>query len=654
MIVAALALALAVQDATSTLTYEQIVHRLVDLDHLATPPGPGERGYQFSSWDRASAGAKPGTEAWFANGDANQFLRSDAAAGSSEHVMVDAEGPAMVTRIWSANPQGKLRFYVDGAATPTFEIAFEDLCGGAAAPFLEPLAGQRSRGWNCHVPFPFQRHLKIASDSGGFYYQVNVHRFADGTRVPSFEPKLLLSPALAEVRGLLAQADQPPVSDYLVADLAEANVTRFSRTFSTTGIRWLELKPAAKDLRRALRDVRLQLLFDGAPTPAVDAPLGDFFGTAPDFTPYRTWLLGVREDGTGYSRFPMPCAKTAELRLIHEGSQQVAISGRLLLDRTPLPTEQRFHAKWRARLQVPTQPRSDWLVLDADGPGRFVGCALYVANPVRAWWGEGDEHAFVDGEEFPSTFGTGTEDYFGYAWCWPAPFQSAFHSQSRCDGPGNRGFTAINRFQVADHIPFQRHLRFDIEVWHWVDCKIDYASMAYWYAPAAAKDRIEPLPAAADRAVRPVPEVMPKFADAIEGENLVQRARATGGKIEVQDVAGYGDGWSRDEQLWWTGGEPGDALELPFEVAVAGRYELRAQLTKARDYGIVQVAVDGAGLGAPIDLYDERVVPTGDLALGTVDLAAGPHVLRLTLAGANGRAVKSYMAGVDYLRVLAR
>lgn len=32
------------------------------------------------------------------------------------------------------------------------------------------------------------------------------------------------------------------------------------------------------------------------------------------------------------------------------------------------------------------------------------------------WWGEGDEKFFVDGEKFPSSFGTGSEDYIGYAW----------------------------------------------------------------------------------------------------------------------------------------------------------------------------------------------------------------------------------------------
>jgi hypothetical protein len=37
-------------------------------------------------------------------------------------------------------------------------------------------------------------------------------------------------------------------------------------------------------------------------------------------------------------------------------------------------------------------------------------------NPVTIWWGEGDEKIWVDGEAFPSIFGTGTEDYYAYSW----------------------------------------------------------------------------------------------------------------------------------------------------------------------------------------------------------------------------------------------
>ncbi len=37
-------------------------------------------------------------------------------------------------------------------------------------------------------------------------------------------------------------------------------------------------------------------------------------------------------------------------------------------------------------------------------------------NPVDRWLGEGDERIGVDGEDFPSIFGSGTKDYYGYSW----------------------------------------------------------------------------------------------------------------------------------------------------------------------------------------------------------------------------------------------
>ena len=48
---------------------------------------------------------------------------------------------------------------------------------------------------------------------------------------------------------------------------------------------------------------------------------------------------------------------------------------------------------------------------------KYVGNMYQISNPVPNWWGEGDEKIYIDGEKFPGTFGTGTEDYYGYAYC---------------------------------------------------------------------------------------------------------------------------------------------------------------------------------------------------------------------------------------------
>ena len=72
---------------------------------------------------------------------------------------------------------------------------------------------------------------------------------------------------------------------------------------------------------------------------------------------------------------------------------------------------------------------------------------------------------------------------------------------------------------------------------------------------------------------------------------------------------------------------------------------------RAKDYGIVQLSLDGAKLGEPIDLYNPEVVPTGALDLGTHDLKKGEHKLTLEITGANDKADKAYMAGLDYIKL---
>ena len=122
----------------------------------------------------------------------------------------------------------------------------------------------------------------------------------------------------------------------------------------------------------------------------------------------------------------------------------------------PIAELGRFHAKWHRDAFLPTEPERwiDWPMLKTTGKGRFCGVMLHVYNPKGGWWGEGDEKFLVDGEKFPSTFGTGSEDYFGYAWCNPSLFQNAFHNQTY-NQRGNAGSISVNRWHIADNVPFQ-------------------------------------------------------------------------------------------------------------------------------------------------------------------------------------------------------
>jgi Hydrazine synthase alpha subunit middle domain/WD40-like Beta Propeller Repeat len=129
-----------------------------------------------------------------------------------------------------------------------------------------------------------------------------------------------------------------------------------------------------------------------------------------------------------------------------------------------------------------------------------------------------------------------------------------------------------------------------------------------------------------------------------EGEHL-RVISMSGGKTTTQ--RGDQFGWSGGAQLWWTGAKPGDKLVLALPPIPAGRFQLIAQFSRARDYGIVQLSLDGEQLGGPLDLYDPGVVvrPT---PLGTRSLAAGEHRLTVELVGANPQALKEYMFSIDY------
>jgi len=162
-----------------------LLKQMTDLDRLAELPSPAYVTRQFSSYDRKST-TPDEAKGWFANGDRGQYLRVEEVKGRKEYVMMDADGPGAIVRIWSANPAGTLRIYLDGADTPVIEEDMKALLGGEVAGFPKPLAGTRSRGWNLYFPIPYARHCKVTSDEGNFYYHVNYRTYAPGTPVKTF------------------------------------------------------------------------------------------------------------------------------------------------------------------------------------------------------------------------------------------------------------------------------------------------------------------------------------------------------------------------------------------------------------------------------------------------------------------------------------
>ena len=147
-----------------------------------------------------------------------------------------------------------------------------------------------------------------------------------------------------------------------------------------------------------------------------------------------------------------------------------------------------------------------------------------------------------------------------------------------------------------------------------------------------------------------------RIPGALEGEGL-RTTTTTGGKASPQPMEHFVRGnwnWSGGTQLWWTGGRPGDRLDLTLPVASPGTYDVQIVLTKAPGYAILKFLLDGKPIGEAFDGYSPPgagIVHSPVLTLSKADLPAGDHRLTLEITGANPDATISYMAGIDYVHL---
>lgn len=677
--------------ASESVSLQSLLHEMVDRDALARFPQPQYTCRQFSSYDRDSTDPK-NKATWFANMDRSQFIRIEEQNGRKEYVMMDADGPGAIVRMWATwhGPgggdfsDGMLRIYIDGAEKPAIEGHASDVIDGgllAGPPLSEgvsPSTPYKQRGHNLYLPIPYARHCKVTYstdvfvDRGAYkgealYYQINYRTYEPGTSVESFTPDVLkqAKTAIEQTNQQLQERAGPDDHNLSTkswqGDLKPGSTQDLFTVSGPAAVRQLRLKIHAKNMPQALRSTVLEVKCDGERT--VWAPVGDFFGTGYHIHPYHTWYTSVSADGQLSCNWVMPFEKHATFSLRNVGDQLVSVeqakakTGKWSWDQRSM----HFHCTWHQYSQEDTgdtvekrengRHAHDVNFTSIKGTGVYVGDALTVFNGASQWWGEGDEKIYVDGEHFPSHIGTGTEDYFGYAWCRPEFFDSAFHAQPEGGGNLVAGFTVNERYRALDAIPFTKSLVFDMELWHWAKTKVDYAPTTFFYARPGATTTIAPDP---KTAARPVTLKREDIVDiyrvpgVLEGENL-KIARTTGGKVIVQDVPEFG--WSNDRQAWWTDAKPGDEMTLEFPVAKSGTYDLLANLTKANDYAAVNIKVNDKPVADQFDRFNPTVAHD-ELNLGKFDLARGVNRITFRIEGANQKALKKYFVGIDYLKLM--
>jgi len=259
------------------------------------------------------------------------------------------------------------------------------------------------------------------------------------------------------------------------------------------------------------RKVLLKIYWDDQEHPSVLVPLGDFFcighSMPGNFTSIPFTVSSKLEErhtfgGTAALNcyLQMPFNKRARIEL--ENQNDVPYGQYFYIDyelhREPFGADTAYlHAQWRREnpcggwapdLQVNSPEvnianldgRDNYVVLDTEGRGHYIGCNLSVTHFQGSWWGEGDDMIFIDGEGWPpSLHGTGTEDYFGHAWGMQDnayPMNGAIIHESVVPG-----YPVSYRFHLLDPVRFERSIRVSIEHGHANHLSDDWASTAYWY-----------------------------------------------------------------------------------------------------------------------------------------------------------------------------
>ena len=458
-----------------------------------------------------------------------------------------------------------------------------------------------------------------------------------------------------------------PGETLVLADIKGAGAIRHMWvTFPQPRPDWL-----GRDGKADHSELVLRMYWDGATEPAVEAPFGDFFAAGFGERAEINSMPIMVEGGDAYNCFwIMPFHKSARIEVENQGEK---MSGSfyfqvdyVLEDSLP-PDTPYFCAQYRQ--EFPTKSGHDYLILDAEGKGHYVGTVLSGRARSPEWFGEGDEKFYIDGDTKPTIQGTGTEDYALNAWgmgtgCYP------YFGVSILEGEwGMVGWkTTIYRWHIVEPIHFEKSLRFEIEDTGWitedelkeganrghVERNDDFATVAFWYQVGQPKRFTGKLPSAKERK-------LPNLDVIIEGKDMIPSLRKS------ENVAGSlqkGYDWTGDGQIFMRNNQVINAgvgawFEVDFDIAKEEYRQLTLRTTMANDYGIYRIFCDDKKLtdlnssgSDVIDFYHDGL-KIREINLGSHTLPVGTHTLRFECVGKRGESLGSHF-GLDSVRLRQR
>lgn len=418
-----------------------------------------------------------------------------------------------------------------------------------------------------------------------------------------------------------------------------------------------EAHPWAKEGSANHQELLLRIFYDGSDVPGVDAPFGDFFASCFGKRSEVISLPVIVEGGDAYNCFwHMPFRESCRIEIVNQSEKQLNLLyfnvdwiqfDEPLTDDTPY-----FYAHYRQAYT--TGGGEPYTLLETVGRGHYVGTVFCVRTRSPYWFGEGDEMITIDGEDVPSIWGTGTEDYFLSAWGMEKAltpyFGVPFFDQFGIVG----GHTSAYRWHINDPVVFSKSIKVQFETFGWISPdeterrvasswnprEDDYASVAFWYQtgtpspqPLVPHARDRHLPSI-DRLVVLAWEQQLGQINSLDQEDL-PRLEYDGRRAvspSQRTVLRYAEHFDND--LLFAPWDASDPIAIEFEISKQEPLRLLINAAVGPNLGIYRVSLDGVALGTEMDFY---AVGVGQREFHLLDFwpEPGRYLLKIECVGQN-------------------
>lgn len=388
---------------------------------------------------------------------------------NGEAVIFDEYGPGCLYRqqmnVWVGyggptlllfNPEvtnARIKYYFDDEPQARLSVSMDDLFGGRREPFTSPFTFQddgtfpippkydinKGRFSNMYYPIPFKKRLKITfvpeknwDFRGTTWYQNTFIIYPKDWNVESWENPGDKGKAVRDQWSNIGKDPKDTIGNIVcvkkvsIAKEQKKTVMELKGQGSIASLK-IKLHPFTKE---TFFNSVLKIYWDGASAPAVNVPLGYFFGgggkdyeIADDIWKEKLSSLFFgfdKEVGELYSYWSMPYWKSARIEIENKSNESIknlvcevqykdAKTLNYSFDKTGY-----FYAK--RTVDTDTKETPFTTAFKEQGRGHVVGILFYTEGYDM----DGDEFTYIDGSRTPQIHGSGTEDDHNQGWAGTA------------------------------------------------------------------------------------------------------------------------------------------------------------------------------------------------------------------------------------------